>query len=72
MGLKASFGGMLGLVLSIYLAVNMLPDAITDLSNVTLWVDTPTVVQTLATVVGPIIAIAAFIYMLVRAAGVGD
>lgn len=71
MGLSGIFGSILGLVVSCYVAGQILPDAIESLSNSTVWSSTPAVIQSLGGTIAPIVAICAFLYMLIRSAGIG-
>lgn len=73
---RASAGSMIGKILGLtvggYVAGSTLPDTITNLTNATKWANTPTAVSTLATSVVGIIMIVAFIYLILREAGMGD
>lgn len=73
---KASTGSMigkiLGLVLGGYIAAYTLPESIAVMSNATNWANTPLVVQTLGGTVVGLIMIIAFIYLLLKEAGMGD
>lgn len=70
---KASVGSMggklIGLAVGCFLAVYTLPDAITTLSNETIWANTPAAVQALGGTVAPIVVIAVFIFLLLREGG---
>jgi hypothetical protein len=64
-------GSIIGLVVGVYVMGSTIPDAITLISNATLWADTPSVIQTLGGTVLGLIAVVACIFILLRAGGIG-
>lgn len=69
----AIIGEILGLCVGLYVAGSTLPDSIVFITNGTLWTGAPAAVQTLGTTVVGIVAIVAFIWMLLKTAGMtGD
>lgn len=59
---------IIGLSVGAYVMASVLPGAIVDLTNETLWTGAPAVVITLGTVVLGIIAVVAAILILLRSA----
>lgn len=69
----AIIGEILGLCVGLYVAGSTLPDSIVFITNGTLWTGAPEAVTTLGTTVVGIVAIVAFIWMLLKTAGMaGD
>ena len=58
--------GIVGLVVGIYVAAALLPDAVVDISNATLWEGAPAAVITLGSTITGIICVVAFIMILLK------
>lgn len=61
-----SANSIIMLSIGLFIAAAILPTAITTFANTSLWTDTPAAVQTLATTVVPIVAVAVLVIAMVR------
>lgn len=66
MGLGGKMYGIVGLAVGLVVAAAVLPDAIIDITNSSLWTGAPAVVITLGTTVVGIIAVVALIRHIMR------